>query len=41
MLKAKELWGLINKIEVKPNKIDIIAIATFVKKENQMRNLFI
>jgi hypothetical protein len=36
MLKAKELWGLIEKIktEVKPDEADIIAIATCAKKEN-------
>jgi hypothetical protein len=39
MLKVKELWGLINRIEVKPNEVDIVAIATFVKKENQACNL--
>jgi hypothetical protein len=40
MLKVKELWGLIDKIEVKPNEVEIIAIATFVKKENQAPSLF-
>jgi hypothetical protein len=38
MLKAKELWGLIEKIktEVKPDEADVIAIATCAKKENQV-----
>ncbi len=41
MLKVKELWGLIDKIEVKLDKVDVIAIATFVKKESQMHNLLV
>ncbi len=41
MLKVKELWGLIDKIEVKLDKADIIAIATFIKKASQMHNLLV
>ncbi len=41
MLKVKELWGLIDKIEVKPNEVDIVATTTFVKKENQACSLLI
>ncbi len=41
MLKVKELWGLIDKIEVKLDKVDVIAIATFVKKESQTHNLLV
>jgi hypothetical protein len=41
MFKAKELWGLIDKIEVKLDKANIIAIATFVKKESQTCNLLV
>jgi hypothetical protein len=38
MLKAKGLWGLIEKIktEVNPDEADVIAIATCAKKENQV-----
>jgi hypothetical protein len=36
-----ELWGLINKMEVKPDEIDVVTIATFVKKENEAHNLLI
>ncbi len=41
MLKVKELWGLIDKIEVKPNEAGIVATTTFVKKENQACSLFV
>ncbi len=34
MLKVKELWGLIDNIELKLDKVDIIVTATFVKKES-------
>jgi hypothetical protein len=37
----KELWGLIDKIEVKPDEVDVIAITTFVKKGNQTCNLLV
>jgi hypothetical protein len=40
-VEVKELWGLIDKIEVKPNEADIVAITTFVKKENQACSLFV
>jgi hypothetical protein len=36
-VKAKELWGLI----VKQDEIDVITIATFVKKENEAHNLLV
>lgn len=38
-VKAKELWGSINKTKVKPDEIDVITTATFVKKENEAHNL--
>jgi hypothetical protein len=41
MLKAKELWGLIDKTKVKSNEVDIVAIIAFVKKENQVHSLFV
>ncbi len=40
-VEGEELWGLIDKIEVKLDKADIIAIATFIKKASQMHNLLV
>ncbi len=40
-VKAKELWGSIDKTKVKPNEINVVTTATFVKKENEAHNLFI
>jgi uncharacterized protein (DUF39 family) len=34
-VKAKELWGLIDKTKVKLDEIDVVTTTTFVKKENE------
>ncbi len=40
-VKAKKLWGLIDKTEVKLDEIDVVTTTTFVKKENEAHNLLV
>lgn len=39
ILDAKELWGLINMLKVKPKEGNVIATITYTKKENKAQSL--
>ncbi len=41
MLKAKDLWGLIDGKEAKPNECDATILSTYAKKESQVPNIII
>lgn len=41
LLQMKELWGLIDKIEVKLDDYEVATIANYTKKENKARNFLV
>jgi hypothetical protein len=41
LLQAKELWRLINMIEVKPDNYEVATTTNYTKKENKARNFMV
>jgi hypothetical protein len=41
MLKAKELWGLVDGKDVKPSEHEVVTLSTYTKRKTRALNLIV